>query len=42
VIVYNMGAGHLLEAAGLKGAQIGGAAFSFRHVNFVVNLVGEW
>ncbi len=33
-------AGRLLEAAGLKGAQIGGAAFSCRHANFIVNLGG--
>jgi UDP-N-acetylmuramate dehydrogenase len=33
-------AGHLLEAAGLKGARIGGAAFSCRHANFIVNLGG--
>ena len=31
-------AGHLLEAAGLKGTRIGGAAFSCRHANFIVNL----
>jgi UDP-N-acetylmuramate dehydrogenase len=33
-------AGHLLEAAGLKGTRIGGAAFSSRHANFIVNLGG--
>jgi UDP-N-acetylmuramate dehydrogenase len=33
-------AGHLLEAAGLRGARIGGAAFSCRHANFIVNLSG--
>jgi UDP-N-acetylmuramate dehydrogenase len=33
-------AGHLLEAAGLKGKRIGGAAFSCRHANFIVNLGG--
>jgi UDP-N-acetylmuramate dehydrogenase len=33
-------AGHLLEAAGLKGTRIGGAAFSCRHANFIVNLGG--
>jgi UDP-N-acetylmuramate dehydrogenase len=33
-------AGHLLEAAGLKGTRIGGAAFSGRHANFIVNLGG--
>jgi UDP-N-acetylmuramate dehydrogenase len=33
-------AGHLLEAAGLKGVRIGGAAFSCRHANFIVNLGG--
>jgi UDP-N-acetylmuramate dehydrogenase len=33
-------AGHLLEAAGLKGTQLGGAAFSYRHANFIVNLGG--
>jgi UDP-N-acetylmuramate dehydrogenase len=31
-------AGRLLEAAGMKGHRIGGAAFSDRHANFVVNL----
>ena len=33
-------AGRLLEAAGLKGTRIGGAAFSDRHANFIVNLGG--
>lgn len=33
-------AGRLLEAAGLKGTRIGGAAFSCRHANFIVNLGG--
>lgn len=33
-------AGHLLEAAGLKGMRIGGAAFSCQHANFIVNLGG--
>jgi UDP-N-acetylmuramate dehydrogenase len=33
-------AGHLLEAAGLKGTRFGGAAFSHRHANFIVNLGG--
>jgi UDP-N-acetylmuramate dehydrogenase len=33
-------AGRLLEAAGLKGRRIGGAAFSERHANFIVNLGG--
>jgi UDP-N-acetylmuramate dehydrogenase len=33
-------AGHLLEAAGLKGTRIGSAAFSCRHANFIVNLGG--
>ena len=31
-------AGRLLEACGLKGERIGGAAFSDRHANFIVNL----
>jgi UDP-N-acetylmuramate dehydrogenase len=31
-------AGRLLEAAGMKGHRIGGAAFSDRHANFIVNL----
>jgi UDP-N-acetylmuramate dehydrogenase len=31
-------AGHLLETAGLKGMRIGGAAFSHRHANFIINL----
>ena len=33
-------AGRLLEAAGLKGARRGGAAFSTRHANFIENLGG--
>ncbi|HYB91899.1 MAG TPA: UDP-N-acetylmuramate dehydrogenase [Candidatus Binataceae bacterium] len=33
-------AGRLLEGAGLKGARQGGAAFSERHANFIVNLGG--
>lgn len=33
-------AGRLLEAAGLKGRRIGGAAFSCRHANFIINLGG--
>jgi len=33
-------AGHLLEAAGLKGMRIGSAAFSCRHANFIINLGG--
>jgi UDP-N-acetylmuramate dehydrogenase len=33
-------AGKLLEGAGLKGARVGGAAFSGRHANFIVNLGG--
>ncbi len=33
-------AGALLEAAGLKGHRLGGAAWSERHANFVVNLGG--
>ncbi len=31
-------AGRLLEEAGLKGARLGGAAFSGQHANFIVNL----
>jgi UDP-N-acetylmuramate dehydrogenase len=31
-------AGRLLEACGLKGERIGGAAFSEQHANFIVNL----
>jgi UDP-N-acetylmuramate dehydrogenase len=31
-------AGRLLENAGLKGARLGGAAFSDQHANFIVNL----
>ncbi|MGH7815309.1 MAG: UDP-N-acetylmuramate dehydrogenase [Candidatus Binataceae bacterium] len=31
-------AGRLLEGAGLKGRRVGGAAFSDRHANFIVNL----
>jgi UDP-N-acetylmuramate dehydrogenase len=33
-------AGRLLEGCGLKGERIGGAAFSDRHANFIVNLGG--
>jgi UDP-N-acetylmuramate dehydrogenase len=33
-------AGRLLENAGLKGARLGGAAFSGQHANFIVNLGG--
>jgi len=33
-------AGKLLEAAGLKGQRLGGAAFSDQHANFIVNLGG--
>jgi UDP-N-acetylmuramate dehydrogenase len=33
-------AGRLLEACGLKGERIGGAAFSQQHANFIVNLGG--
>jgi UDP-N-acetylmuramate dehydrogenase len=33
-------AGRLLEAVGLKGTRIGGAAFSHQHANFIVNLGG--
>ncbi len=33
-------AGRLLEGAGLKGARLGGAAFSPQHANFIVNLGG--
>ncbi len=33
-------AGRLLEGAGLKGARLGGAAFSEHHANFIVNLGG--
>jgi UDP-N-acetylmuramate dehydrogenase len=31
-------AGKLLEGAGLKGTRLGGAAFSDKHANFIVNL----
>jgi UDP-N-acetylmuramate dehydrogenase len=33
-------AGRLMEAAGLKGTRMGGAAFSEQHANFIVNLGG--
>ncbi len=33
-------AGRLLEAAGLKGAQVGGAQVSAKHANYIVNVGG--
>ena len=33
-------AGRLIEAAGLKGEQVGGAQISMLHANFIVNLGG--
>jgi UDP-N-acetylmuramate dehydrogenase len=33
-------AGRLLQAVGMKGHRIGGAAFSEQHANFIVNLGG--
>jgi len=34
------GAGRLIEAAGLKGLQVGNAMVSLKHANFIVNLGG--
>ncbi|CAM3524869.1 UDP-N-acetylmuramate dehydrogenase [Deinococcus saxicola] len=35
-----MGAGRLIDEAGLKGAQVGGALIAPEHANFIVNLGG--
>ncbi len=36
--IENFGAGRLIEQVGLKGYQIGGAKFSEKHANFIINL----
>lgn len=36
--IEDVGAGRLIEKAGLKGARIGDAQISFQHANFIVNL----
>jgi len=35
-----VGAGRLIDEAGLKGARLGDAQISLRHANFIVNLGG--
>ena len=37
---FDESAGRLIEAAGLKGASVGGAQVSEKHANFIVNLGG--
>ena len=33
-----MAAGYLIDQAGLKGTQLGGACISDKHANFIINL----